>query len=85
MKATAIKCPKCGVTPTQTAFMFELIEPALAYRKLEFVLNKDGGIESINAHDLSHDDGDGDRELGCRNCGDRFPIPEGFWDFDIYG
>ena len=85
MKATELKCPKCGTTPSRTAYTFELVEPAMAYRKLAVGFDAEGTITSIESADVSHDDGDGEKELGCRSCGTLFPIPKGFWKFDIYG
>ena len=84
MKATDLKCPNCGAEPTDNAWQFELVEPATAYRRLAFVV-KDGELTDIKTTSLEHDDGVGDRMLKHVGCEEHFKIPEGFWDFDVYG
>jgi hypothetical protein len=87
VKATEfkIKCPKCGALPDPERYTFELVEPAVAYRKLAFTISEEGAITGIDTTDVTHDAGDGESELGCRTCETQFPIPDGFWSFDIYG
>ena len=80
-----IKCPNCKAAPSNNSYSFELIEPAVCIRKLAITLNKKGEVENIEGADYSHDEGDGESQLGCRKCGTSFAIPKGFWDFDIYG
>jgi len=84
MKTTDIKCPKCGVTAGNDVSGFQLVEPATAYRNLSVSADKNGKITQIEAYDIEHDSGDGDRRLHHRGCGE-FEIPDGFWEFDIYG
>jgi len=84
MKATDIKCPKCGLIASNTAHGFQLVEPATAYRPLAISVDKNGEVTQIQTTDIEHDDGDGESRLSHRGCGE-FPIPKGFWEFDIYG
>lgn len=79
-----IKCPKCGAVPDPERYTFELVEPALAYRKLAFTLDRKGKITKIESTDVEHDDGDGESLLNHRGC-TTFPVPDDFWEFDIYG
>ena len=84
MKATALKCPKCGMTPTNESWDFKLVEPAIAIRPLSITVDKNGEVTQIETTDLEHDDAEGDRRIWHRGCGE-FEIPAGFWDFDVYG
>lgn len=84
MKATDLKCPKCGAVPTSSSWEWTLVEPATAYRRLAISVAKNGEVTQITSNDVEHDDGDGESFLSHRGC-TTFKIPKGFGDFDIYG
>jgi hypothetical protein len=84
MKATDLKCPKCGAVPTSNSWEWTLDESAMAYRKLAIAVDAEGSVTQIEGLDLSYDITDDESLISHHGCG-QFPVPKGFWDFDVYG
>lgn len=84
MKATKLKCPKCGAIPTSDSWEWSLIEPAVTVRRLAIEVDKRGDVVQVQTQDLEYDDADGTRMLSHIGCA-TYKIPKGFWDFDVYG
>lgn len=85
MKASKLKCPECGAVPDSNSYRFQLVEPAVAIRRLAIEVNEEGEIEQIQTTDLEHDDADGDNFIEHIGCGGRIQAPLDFWHYDIYG